>query len=165
MLALSVSPADAVVPAGRAIPFAGTSTFNFTFADPVPCSLIHQTFDATLGKGGQVGSFHLDGCTDLEDPLSGTGPATYDDATFTLTDRQGATTRGTVTGFIDDQPTPPNACTSSQIAGSFELTLQPASAPGTTRHPLRTYSLVGVWCSLGQQNVSSPITGTLTVHQ
>ena len=132
------------------VPFAGTSTFDFSTPD---CPFADQVFDAGIGTRGRLGSLHLDGCVAIGAGFAFTG-------TFLITTPHRGKVEGTVSGSI---ATPTSgSCDTGLIAGTLNFTLTPTGGTRVFRHDTKPISLVGTWCSPAVPDVAGPITGTLT---
>ena len=132
------------------VPFAGSTTFDFS---PPPCAFAHQVFDAGIGRGGGLGTLHLDGCVDLGAGFAFTG-------TFLITTPHLGELEGTVSGTIATPSS--DSCATGLVPGSLTFTLTPTSGTRVFRHDTSPISLVGVWCSPAVPDVAGPVTGTLT---
>jgi hypothetical protein len=133
------------------VPFAGTTTFDFSTPG---CPFAHQVIDAGTGGGAGFGRLHLDGCVALGAGFTFTG-------SFLITTRRGEVA-GTVSGPI---VTPSSgSCATGLVPGTLTFTLTPTSGTKAFRHDTSPISLVGTWCSPAVPGVAGPVTGTLNAE-
>ncbi len=139
-------PADHTV----TVPFAGTSTFDFSTP---ACPFAHQVFDAGIGARARLGTLHADGCVD---PVAG---FPYH-GTFVITTPHLGEVEGTVSGSIAT-PTS-DSCPAGLVPGRLTFTLTPTHGTKAFRHDTTPISLAGIWCSPAVPDVAGTIAGTLT---